>query len=270
MKNRHINVVAIMSLMMMTGCWFYEDTSKTKVEEQKIQDEQAAQDVELAKLLEEEKQAAMHARGQGHMYKEVAKKVFPTVQDRKELFKELGIEYIDHTIIKYAPLFRMDMKQCDKYEEAPYYYDELTERYGKYVENRYLAPMSLRWLGDDVGYGVFASEDIEAEGFIGIYTGEVVARTSYMSVDYAWAYPLKTLEGGKIILDAKFIGNEMRFVNDSRTPNCIVKYVLGFDGIWHVCYVALTPIKKGEQILVSYGEGYWKTRAYDYKEMASK
>ena len=267
MKNKIVSVVGFAALLSFAGCWWGDEKQATKnVDEQKTQEVQSVD--QAATLTEQEKHIAAHSRGQGHMYKEVEKKVFPTVEDRKELFKELGIEYIDHTIIGYKPLFRMDMKDCERYQEAPYYYDEITETYGKYVQNRYLAPMSLRWLGDDVGYGVFASEDILADGFIGIYTGEVVARQDYMSVDYAWAYPLKTLEGGKIILDAKFKGNEMRFVNDSRTPNCVVKYVLGFDGIWHVCYVASKLIKKGEQILVSYGEGYWKTRQYAYKEMA--
>ena len=43
---------------------------------------------------------------------------------------------------------------------------------------------------------------------------------------------------------------------------------MGHDNLWHVCYTALKDIKKGEQLLISYGPAYWDTRVYKYKELA--
>ena len=51
----------------------------------------------------------------------------------------------------------------------------------------------------------------------------------------------------------------MRFVNHSDEPNLGMKFVFQ-DNAWHVIYVAKKEIAKGEQLLVSYGNQYWKNR----------
>ncbi len=107
-----------------------------------------------------------------------------------------------------------------------------------------------------------------AGGFIGIYGGVVKDRKLVKDRDYAWAYPGKTLEGTRITLDGVEKSNELRFVNDGRDPNCIVKYIIGNDRLWHVCYIAAKDIKKGDQLLISYGPAYWDTRQYKYQELA--
>lgn len=69
-------------------------------------------------------------------------------------------------------------------------------------------------------------------------------------------------------VDAAQRGNEARFVNDFRgvksKPNALFR--LGRDkrgwlemSVWS----GSLPIKKGEEILVSYGKGWWKARTLD-------
>ena len=130
--------------------------------------------------------------------------------------------------------------------------------------------MSIRWLGSDVGYGVFAEDDIVEGQLIGVYTGVVQDRALVHDKDYAWAYPTKTLQGEKVSIDARFKGNEFRFVNDNVNPNCYMKFIIGKDNLWHGCYIADRNILQGEQLFISYGPDYWATRDYKYKEMVNE
>lgn len=248
MNKKNLSLVAIMSLMVMSGCWFQKN-------------EQDAQEVEIQKLLAQEPQLQACQHSQAYAYKELTKKVFDTAAEHQELFTELGIEYLDYTKVVYPALLSMDMKKSDEYAIAPERYDVLTEQYGALVQNRALAPLSIRWLGDDKGYAVFAQEDIAAGDYIGIFTGEVVARKPYMNVDYAWSYPVKKVGDDKLIVDAKSCGNELRFVRHSFTPNCIENYVL-VDNVWNVVCIACEPISKGDELVINYGKGYFATREY--------
>lgn len=203
-----------------------------------------------------------------HHYIELSKKIFTTTQERKELFNELGMEYLDHEVFDYTPAQTSLARLTDMFLEDPETYEFFSELYKDNVAAKTLAPMSIRWLGQDIGYGVFAEKDIENDEFIGLYTGSIQDRSLVESKDYAWFYPATTLDGGTMSLDACWQGNELRFINDGANPNCRVQYIIGHDDLWHVCYVACTDIKKGQQLLVSYGPEYWNTRSYKYQEFA--
>lgn len=132
------------------------------------------------------------------------------------------------------------------------------------VANYYRAPIYIQWIDDVVGYGVFAEKPIKADEFIVEYTGMV-----HNSVDdsrYAWKYPC--VPGGfgvtkrTFMIDGRLCGNEARFVNDpldSKAENVKLGLVYINDS-YHVVYLAARDIAPGEQLLVSYGEEYWKDR----------
>ena len=196
-----------------------------------------------------------------------------TRQEILATFKDLGITYCNKTLVMYEPALKHNARDSEKYKNSPEFYDQLSLLYADDVAAQTLAPISLRWLGGAVGHGVFA-EDLILEGdFIGIYGGAVQTKDSVTNKDYAWAYPTETIDdqpidGVLLSLDARYVGNEMRFVNDGINPNCIVRYVIGHDNLWHVCYTALREIPCGEQLLVSYGKAYWETRKYKYQALA--
>jgi SET domain-containing protein len=113
-------------------------------------------------------------------------------------------------------------------------------------------------------YGLFATKKIPPNTFILFYLGEVHADARETS-----DYDLSLFRGQgdiSIGVDAQKMGNEARFVNDYRgvatKPNAIFKDARTEDGelrmgIWS----ATTEIKKGEEILLSYGRRWWKARA---------
>ena len=189
------------------------------------------------------------------------------------VFKDLGISYCNKTLITYGPALDRNARNCEKYKQNKEFYDQLSALYADDVAAQKLAPISLRWLGGEIGHGVFAESKIAEGDFIGIYGGAVQDKESVANKDYAWSYPTETIndlpvDGVNLSLDAHYVGNEMRFVNDGINPNCIVRYVIGHDNYWHVCYTALRDIAQEEQLLVSYGKAYWDTRKYKYQALS--
>lgn len=217
--------------------------------------------------LEEEEE---EEKEEEHQFYELPIKRFTTHEEKLHLFNELGIEYLTKEIFDYTPSQSIDARQTSMYQEDPTKYEKISYYYKDNVESKTLIPMSIHWLGKDIGYGIFAENDIAEHEFIGIYTGSVQDRSLVGNKDYAWLYPIKTDSGGAVSLDGYKQGNELRFINDGINPNCKVIYVIGNDDLWHVCYAALTDIKKGEQLLISYGPDYWDSRSYKYQELADE
>lgn len=205
-----------------------------------------------------------------HLFAQLDTTIFATPEERQQFFMQQGIDYCNETVVEYEPLFSYNIKQSERYINNQDEHDLLTALYDDDLVLKTLTPMSIRWINQEVGHGIFAEDDLPAGEFIGIYGGVVKDRQLVDSKDYAWAYPEETLEGGRMTLDAKYKGNELRLINDGKDPNCIVKYILGSDGLWHVCYLAFKDIKKGDQLLVSYGPAYWDTRKYGYQELVGK
>jgi SET domain-containing protein len=120
---------------------------------------------------------------------------------------------------------------------------------------------SVRWLGDDVGYGLFAEEQISQGTCIGEYTGHVRRRNfDDRTNNYLYQYPFEDEEGFSFVIDAHPMGNHTRFINHSSNPN--LKPRNGFwKGIYHKILVAEKTINKGEQLFYDYGSAYWYIRS---------
>lgn len=130
--------------------------------------------------------------------------------------------------------------------------------YVESISNHYQAPVYIAFIGDDVGHGVFAEENIKKGQMIGEYTG-IVKPVNFSNrvedFDYAWGFPHPT----KYVIDSKDAGNFTRFVNHSNHPNVEMMYV-PIDNKWHLIYVANQDIKKDQQLLADYGRPYWRGR----------
>lgn len=187
-------------------------------------------------------------------------KIYYTLQERKDLFVDLGVQYLNTTCIDYEHIFNADPRQSEIYLRAMDYHNYLTALYGADIAACTLIPISIRWLGLDIGYGAFAEDDVMQGDFIGIYAGVVQDRMLIDNTDYAWLYPISTLDGTSISLSGAEKGNELRFINDGQYSNCVAKYVIGLDDVWHICYIASENIKKGDQLSVNYGSAYWNYR----------
>lgn len=180
-------------------------------------------------------------------------------EKNQELFKKLGVTYLKNIQIVSPAVKQLDAKHTDRYLRNPAHYDNLEKKYRAQIVRGYIVPMSVRFINGKIGYGVFAEADIAKDQFIGEYTGRVLDFKDIKDTKYTWGYFTGHDKHGQPIntsLDAGPAGNEMRFVNHDYRPNVKMQYIPQ-DGKWHVCYIAILPIKKGEQLLVDYGKRYW-------------
>ena len=123
----------------------------------------------------------------------------------------------------------------------------------------------VSWVGPNIGYGAFATRDIQAGEIIDIYTG--VLLNNSRNNDYAWQYNWDATTLDKhgntlwLVTDSLRHGNAMRFVNHGEAQYLNVDNIYAaFEGLWYILYVAKRDIRRHEQLFVSYGDNYWATR----------
>jgi SET domain-containing protein len=83
--------------------------------------------------------------------------------------------------------------------------------------------------------------------------------------DYTMSFVRNMPHCEDLVIDAELIGNEARHINDYRgvaeKPNAEFKNYRDSNGKVRVgVWVLNEKIKKGSEILVSYGKGFWKAR----------
>lgn len=134
------------------------------------------------------------------------------------------------------------------------------------VDSSYRAPTYLKWVSDDIGYGVFASEELAADKFISIYSGKVFSDTDVAgNSTLSWAYPIcGAISGKKYTLSAKEYGDCGRFFNDARSdignnlsPTMIYSEK---NKNYSIVYYTNSVVKKDQELCVSYGSSYWANR----------
>lgn len=139
---------------------------------------------------------------------------------------------------------------------------KLGERYRKKIETGYCPNVSVRYISEQVGHGVFAEEAIKAGSYIGEYTGIVREnlRVYFAPLNnYCYEYPVPDRIGRSFVIDATE-GNFTRFINHSYKPNLNPVYAF-FDGFYHLIFLSRREIQKGEQLCYNYGRHYWVIRS---------
>ncbi|KAF8184866.1 hypothetical protein K438DRAFT_2020112 [Mycena galopus ATCC 62051] len=114
------------------------------------------------------------------------------------------------------------------------------------------------------GLGAFAVEAIGKGDLIGEYVGEVVDEGAeilghrevihnHNKLNYCFG-----IEGTTTVVDAQWLGNPTRFLNDSKPdpPNCQA-YDAVVNGEHRIVIHALKRIKKGAELTLDYGPKYW-------------
>jgi len=116
--------------------------------------------------------------------------------------------------------------------------------------------------------GLFARRAFEPDQVLGHYAGKVLLEQDFPSQssdDELTKYVFDFVEEEGCFIDAKTVGNEARFVNDYRgiasTPNAeFVESSLPSTGQKVIYLVVTQHMQAGVEILVDYGEKYWKGR----------
>ncbi len=169
-------------------------------------------------------------------------------------------------------LYRTDFKRSykEKYKKLS---DTLTktrkkqfEAYFRNLDKRgsdhfYSRRVFLRYISKKVGYGVFANADIPPYSTLCHYVGKVIL-TKNLKPDHDSTFSFNHFE--KYSIDAMKKGNWARFMNhsdlNSPTNNVLVWEYYSKDSPYIVFTSGHKGIKKGTQLLYSYGEEYWKDR----------
>lgn len=183
---------------------------------------------------------------------------------KKKLFKNVGCKYSNNMEIEYVDFAKLQPDQTEYYKTSASIIDANSLQYKKEIEEWHLAPMYLKWISKEIGYGIFALQAIKKGDFIGVYAGKLRViksseETPAENVDYAWYYPINALNDTRLLIDGKYVGNELRFINHSTDPNtkCMDLFI---DGVFYLGYIATKDIAQDSELTVDYGCGYWDSR----------
>lgn len=118
--------------------------------------------------------------------------------------------------------------------------------------------VSIRYVDEEVGYGVFADAKIPACTFVGEYAGVIQMRKPKQLKEKMHVLRYTLWESKKnFAIDAEYQGNFTRFINHSDKPNLILQSVY-WRGIPRMIFVSLKEIKQGKQLTFDYGPLFWK------------
>lgn len=111
--------------------------------------------------------------------------------------------------------------------------------------------------------GLFATQAFAAGEYIGSYGGEIKRAEEDGVVSWN-PYQLTPDPDGDYYIDGESIGNELRYCNDPRgtdqEPNAQFYQSDVRVGGFYVCDIyAIKDIRPGDEILISYGDGYWES-----------
>lgn len=135
---------------------------------------------------------------------------------------------------------------------------------GKYFKNEILYPeepdVSIRWIGPEIGWGVFAERDFRKMEFIAEYSGLLKKR---VKADEKNAYCFEYIHtAGKTTpynIDALLEGGVSRYINHSDKPN-LHSALASIDGISHIIFYTKSSFTRGTQLCYDYGPDYWSKR----------
>lgn len=112
-------------------------------------------------------------------------------------------------------------------------------------------------------HGLCAAVDLVCGAWVLDYGGTVSLKSDQ---DASSEYACEFGEKGELTLDATHWGTEARFINDYRNTGCAqnVEFHMRRDRRGELrqgVYVsARQGVKAGEELLISYGQGFWRTR----------
>lgn len=181
-----------------------------------------------------------------------------------EFENQMGIRWLDHLEFQSAPIASRVLRKSAsalKKRELSIKENWIGTHFRKEISGGFLPPVSIRWIDETMGYGVFAESAIPAGAFIGEYTGIVRKRKRFVDRrnDYCFEYTIGDWVFNPYIIDAKEQGNFTRFINHSDEPNLEPLSVYA-DGVMHIVFIATKPILEGTQLSYHYGDAFWKKR----------
>ncbi len=177
----------------------------------------------------------------------------------------LGRIYVDTSMNDSQMALELQAAACIEYDQLSDAEKSVVDNYYRLLKQKYEAPWYLKYISKKVGYGIYAAADIEKGQLIGEYAGIIYDEQTYKRVprnaNYCWNLPPPSrIKNAKYYyVDSIHYCNFTRFINHSYRPNVVPVHIFTSEGP-RMLYVAARDIEKDEQILVNYGQGYWRGR----------
>lgn len=132
------------------------------------------------------------------------------------------------------------------------------KRYLPLIHQGSVADMTVRWVNDEMGYGLFTNQVLKEGDFIGEYVGKVreMQRSNPDPNPYCFHYPTRWLSRRLFCIDSQKEGNITRFINHSKNPNLTMDYIVE-SGFLRLFLLAKQEIPRGLQLTFDYGDSYW-------------
>lgn len=132
--------------------------------------------------------------------------------------------------------------------------------YQKEMEKSLFPDVVLRFISQEIGWGVFAARDFKKGSYIAEYTGILRKRQkSDRTNAYCFEYVVIPDAPTQFVIDAREQGGISRYINHSVNGN--LEPTLATIGyLTHVLLLAKRTIQKGEQLTYDYGPDYWAHR----------
>lgn len=176
-----------------------------------------------------------------------------------------SIEYLPSLLFSGYDAFLDTLKLCpyilrwmgkEMQKEALYYKNELL--------NSHVTSVSIRYINECMGFGLFAEENIPKGSWIGEYTGLVrpLYRHHQDHNTFCLHYPTRFWSWDFRIVDASMGGNELRFINHSECPNLTPRYLLDRQ-LLHFTLFTNRLIQKGEELTFDYGKDFWVNKSQE-------
>ncbi len=133
--------------------------------------------------------------------------------------------------------------------------------HAKEIEAAHIPDITVRWMGDKIGYGVFTNRPLKKWKFIGEYSGNLRRRNLiFPNVnDYCFMYPREWIAFKAFTIDSVKQGNFTRFINHRDEPN-LESVAVFHDGIFRIIFRTIKDIKENEELTYDYGGIYWNRR----------
>jgi len=181
-----------------------------------------------------------------------------------EFEAKTGVAFVPQLDFEDITLFQDVAKQSQKLHTK----GELTREQiwqGSYYKNEILSlffpEVSVRWIDDSFGWGIFAEKPFKKGECICEYAGKVRKRRKEDKKNaYCFEYLLAPSVPTPYIIDAQDQGGIGRFINHRTSDPNLRSALVTVDWISHVLLIADKPIEKGVQLVYDYGPDYWSCR----------
>ena len=123
-------------------------------------------------------------------------------------------------------------------------------------EDRWAKKCEVRWINEEIGFGVFAKEAYEEGEVVGFYAGVLTDEEEDNDYCFRFSDPFDGL-----VIDASIRGNFTRYFNHAPADRCNLSAIeYPYDGLPYIMFVAKDRILRGQQLSFDYEDAYWETK----------